>query len=95
MQPPLPDFCLQTRLYTAYMFSDDPAFIAVGVNRAILALRIWRRRTDDVGLLMAMPEKRALGSHAWLLYTAHAGDDLPRVVPAGRPIREDTTSEVL
>ena len=67
VQPTLPDFCLQTRLYTAYMFSDDPAFIVVGVDRAILALRIWRRLTDDVGLLMAIPEKRALGSHAiWL-----------------------------
>ena len=67
VQPTLPDFCLQTRLYTAYMFSDDPAFIVVGVERAILALRIWRRLTDGVGLLMAIPEKRALGSHAvWL-----------------------------
>ena len=39
------------RLYAAYMFTDDPVIgilIVVGVQRALRALRVWRRLTDSI-----------------------------------------------
>jgi len=57
----------QQRLYSAYMFTDDPICVVVGVDRTLRALRAWRRLTDSVGLIMAIPEKRSLGCWAkWL-----------------------------
>ena len=59
--------CDFERLYTAYIFTDDPIFVVVGAQRALRALRVWRQLTTDTGLIMAIPEKRHLGSHAtWL-----------------------------
>ena len=48
------------------MYTDDPVFIVVGVQRALRALRLWRRLTDEMGLVMAIAEKRSLGS--WTLW---------------------------
>eukprot|EP00965_Chrysotila_dentata_P066943 2216200-Pleurochrysis_carterae.AAC.1 len=49
------------------MYTDDPIIAVVGVARALRALRVWRTLTTDVGLLMAIPEKRTLGVWArWL-----------------------------
>ena len=59
--------CPQERLYAVYMFTDDPVWVVVGVERTLRALRTWRRLTDSLGLIMAIPEKRSLGSWAkWL-----------------------------
>ena len=59
--------CPQERLYSIHMYTDDPIMIVVGVERTLLALRVWRRLTDNVGLLMAIPEKRSLGTWCkWL-----------------------------
>ena len=39
----------------------------MGVSRALRALRVWRQLTDELRLIMAIPEKRTLGSWArWL-----------------------------
>ena len=57
----------QARLYGTLIYCDDPIFFVVGAPRAIRALRVWRRLTNDLHLIMAIPEKRALGSWArWL-----------------------------
>ena len=54
--------CARARVY-----SDDPVFLVVGVERTLRALRAWRRLTTSAGLIMAIPEKRCLGSWAkWL-----------------------------
>ena len=59
--------CPEQRLFFAYIYSDDPLFCVVGVARAMRALRIWRRLTLDVGLIMAIHEKRSLGTWvSWL-----------------------------
>ena len=58
--------CAQHRLYAVHMYTDDPVFIVVGVQRALRALRLWRRLTDEMGLVMAIAEKRSLGS--WTLW---------------------------
>ena len=63
----MPPTCEYERLYAAYVFTDDPVFVVVGAERTVRALRTWRRLTADSGLIMAIPEKRHLGSHAmWL-----------------------------
>jgi len=54
--------CPQLRMYSIYMFTDDAHATVVGVERTKRALRVWRRLTLDAGLIMAIPEKRSLGS---------------------------------
>ena len=77
----------QRRLWAAWCYTDDPVWIVAGVDRTLRALRVWRRLTDSVGLLMAIPEKRNLGVHAtWLgvlIITALA----IVVVPRGKLLR--------
>eukprot|EP00965_Chrysotila_dentata_P064070 2121400-Pleurochrysis_carterae.AAC.1 len=64
----------QQRLYFAHMYTDDPVLGVVGVQRALRALRVWRELTDNVGLIMAIPEKRTLGVWArWLGAILFAG----------------------
>ena len=59
--------CPQLRLFSAYMYTDDPLFLTVGLERTKRALRVWRRLTDAIRLIMAIPEKRTLGSWGkWL-----------------------------
>ena len=52
---------MQRRLYTAFMYTDDPIWVVVGVDRTLRALRAWRHLTNSVNLIMAIPEKRHLG----------------------------------
>ena len=57
----------QLRLYFVHMYTDDPIFAVVGVQRAVRLLKIWMRLVTDVGLIMAIEEKRHLGTWApWL-----------------------------
>ena len=59
--------CPQLRLFSAFMYTDDPLFLTVGLERTKRALRVWRRLTDAIRLIMAIPEKRTLGSWGrWL-----------------------------
>ena len=59
--------CPQLRLFSAYMYTDDPLFLTVGLERTKRALRIWRKLTNAIRLIMAIPEKRTLGSWGkWL-----------------------------
>ena len=49
------------------MYTDDALHIVVGAERAVRALRIWRSLLDELGVQMAPPEKRHIGTHAvWL-----------------------------
>ena len=58
---------VQLRLYAVHIFTDDPAFVVVGVQRALRLLRVWRSLVVRIGLIMAIPEKRVLGVWApWL-----------------------------
>jgi hypothetical protein len=59
--------CPQLRLFSAYMYTDDPLFLTVGLERTKRALRVWRELTNAIRLIMAIPEKRTLGSWGkWL-----------------------------
>ena len=58
--------CPNQRLYSCYMWTDDPIFIVVGAERAVRALRLWRALTLSVRLIMAAAIKRSLG--AWTLW---------------------------
>ena len=64
---PLGYVCPQLRLFSAYMYTDDPLFLTVGLERTKRALRVWRKLTNAIRLIMAIPEKRTLGSWGkWL-----------------------------
>ena len=56
----------QRRLYSVHMYCDDNIIIVVGVQQAIRLLTVWRRLTNNAGLIMAIPEKRSLGT--WCLW---------------------------
>ena len=51
--------CPQLRLFSAFMYTDDPLFLTVGLERTKRALRVWRRLTNAIRLIMAIPEKRS------------------------------------
>ena len=69
------------------MFTDDPQFLVVGAERAKRALRAERRLVDSIGLLMAIPEKRSLGSWSkWLGVLLVAGLGI-LVVPPDKLMR--------
>lgn len=53
--------CPQLRLYSAYMYTDDPQFVVVSPYLAKEALRVERNLVNRIGLIMAIPEKRSLG----------------------------------
>ena len=57
----------QLRLYFVHMYTDDPVMGVVGVQRALRLLRVWMRLVGELHLIMAIPEKRQLGTWApWL-----------------------------
>ena len=65
----LPDRIGRTerRLVSAMMYTDDPTFLAVGADRAIRLLRVWRWLTRHMNLTMAIAAKHAIGTRAtWL-----------------------------
>ncbi|KAL3910101.1 MAG: hypothetical protein SGPRY_009184 [Prymnesium sp.] len=51
----------QRRLYFVLMYCDDNDIGADGVERAIRVLKHWLRHTQNIGLIMAIPEKLSLG----------------------------------
>ena len=56
-----------SRLYACFIYTDDPVWASVGVDRTLRALRVWRLITQETGLIMAIPEKWHLGTHClWL-----------------------------
>ena len=55
--------CPELRLYSAYVFTDDPQFVAVGVARTLRGLRCWRNLVLRLRVIMAIEAKRSVG--AW------------------------------
>jgi hypothetical protein len=83
----IPSAIVQQRLYFAHVYTDDPIFGVVGVRRALAALRCWRGVTAGTGLIMAIPEKRSLGTWTlWLGILLLAGLGLA-IVPKGKLLR--------
>jgi len=77
----------QLRLYVVHMYTDDPIMAVVGVDRALRLLRLWARLTVELGLIMAIPEKRSLGTWApWLGVLLLAGLGLV-LVPKAKLLR--------
>lgn len=75
------------RLYFVVMYTDDAILCVVGVDRAIRLLRCWQRLIASIGLLMAPPEKRNVGTWApWLGVIIFAGIGLV-LVPKDKLLR--------
>jgi hypothetical protein len=57
----------QIRLYAAFIYTDDPLFLAISPERMARVLKVWTTLCVDLGLMMAIPEKRQCGTHVlWL-----------------------------
>ncbi len=57
----------QCRLYEISIYTDDPFFACVGINRLVRALKLWHRITDDIRLELAVVAKRQCGAElSWL-----------------------------
>jgi len=78
---------VECRLYFVVMYTDDPLMVVVGVQRALRLLRCWHLICTRVGLIMAIPEKRNLGTWApWLGVLICAGLGLV-IVPKAKLLR--------
>lgn len=54
-------------LFRTHIYTDDPIFVVIGVQRTIRALRMWRKITQRFRFIMAIPEKRRVGTMVkWL-----------------------------
>ena len=59
----------ECRLYSVHIFTDDPVFQVVGLDRCIRLMVCWFRITRRLNLRMAAPEKRLGGTNGtWLGY---------------------------
>ena len=57
----------QCRLYEISIYTDDPFFACVGIDRLVRALRLWHRIMDDIKLELAVVAKRQCGAElSWL-----------------------------
>jgi hypothetical protein len=69
--PPFNDWCKAQggliRLTAALIYTDDVLIMACGPERMALALRVWTELMHDLGILMAIPQKRQCGTWVqWL-----------------------------
>ena len=77
------------------MYTDDPALLVVGANRAVRLPRVWRWLTSRSGLIMAIAAKYAIGTRApWLGFT-HLPNLGAMVVPTGKLMRTLMTLRVV
>ena len=77
----------QRRLYSAHTYCDDNIVIVVGVDLALKAIAIRAEIEREAGLIMAIPEKRMLGTWGvWLGIYIFAGLGIV-VVPRHKLIR--------
>ena len=77
----------QTRLYAAHTYMDDNVIIVVGMDNALDALDVRGEIERQAGLIMAIPEKRMLGTWGlWLGIYIFAGLGLI-VVPRSKLVR--------
>jgi hypothetical protein len=54
-------------LFRAHIYTDDPIFLVIGAQRTLRALTLWRSITHRFNLLMAIPDKRRIGTMVkWL-----------------------------
>ena len=57
----------QCRLYEISIYTDDPFFACVGIDRLVRALQLWHRIMDDIKLELAVVAKRQCGAElSWL-----------------------------
>jgi hypothetical protein len=69
------------------MYTDDPTFLAIGADRAIRLLRVWRWLTRHMNLTMAIAAKHAIGTRATWLGLIHLPELGVTVVPLGKLAR--------
>ncbi|KAJ1632735.1 hypothetical protein T492DRAFT_1113640 [Pavlovales sp. CCMP2436] len=77
----------QLRLFSAHIYTDDPAFTVAGADRLLRLLRVLREVVEEFGILMAIPQKRQLGqSVAWLGIDFHVAMRVA-AIPAAKVLR--------
>ena len=86
----------QRRLYAAHTYCDDNIVIIVGIDNALAAINIRAEIEREAGLIMAIPEKRMLGTWGiWLGIYIFAGLGLV-VIPRSKLLRaSDATRRTL
>ena len=52
----------QVRLFFFLVYTDDPVWVKVGPDRMAKSLRLWHWLTAGAQFIMAIPEKRSLGT---------------------------------
>ena len=75
------------RLYHVLVYTDDPVWIILSADRVARALKLWHWLTSGAGLLMAIPEKRSMGTSGGWLGIKYLVDLGFSVVPAQKVLR--------
>ena len=75
----------EERLYSCFIYTDDPVFQCVGFARFIRLLTCWHEVTTMVGLRMAIAEKRQAGSSVlWTGLRLHSTFGVASIPPPKR-----------
>ena len=75
----------EERLYSCFIYTDDPVFQCVGFARFIRLLTCWHEVTTMVGLRMAIAEKRQAGSSVlWTGLRLHGTFGVASIPPPKR-----------
>ena len=75
----------EERLYSCFIYTDDPVFQCVGFSRFIRLLTCWREVTTMVGLRMAIAAKRQAGSSVlWTGLRLHGTFGVASIPPSKR-----------
>ena len=77
----------EVRLASALMYTDDPSFLVVGVERAVRLLVVWRWIARHTNLTMAIAAKHAIGARAKWLGLLHLPTMGVCVVPLDKLMR--------
>ena len=75
----------EARLYSCFIYTDDPVFQCVGFARFVRLLCCWREVTTMIGLRMAIAAKRQAGSSVlWTGLRLHATFGAASIPPSKR-----------
>ena len=77
----------EVRLASALMYTDDPSFLVVGVERAVRLLVVWRWIARHTNLTMGIAAKHAIGARAKWLGLKHLPIMSVCVVPLDKLMR--------
>ena len=76
-----------SRLWSMSMYTDDTFTLTIGIPRTVRLIKAWHWVTRSMNLLMAIPEKRHLGTHIYSLGAHLFVAEMVMVIPTQKILR--------